>query len=126
MSSRQLTIFQETQDGLLITLNTDESVQEEIQEIKEKFEIGEYGYGVTWWELNEFNFCNGYHEVPDGYKGLTSAPMISDVFFNEEMSEEDACDAKVWAFLDYMIRDEIRELFDKGFVLFNKIENTLQ
>jgi hypothetical protein len=126
MAAQQLTTFTETPEGLLIELSKDPDHQEDIQEIKEKFEKGEYSYSTTWWELNEVNFCNGYHEVPDKYKGLTDAPMISDAFFHEEMSEEYACNAKVWAFLDYMVRNEIQELFDKGFVLFNKIENTLQ
>jgi len=121
MAARQLTSFKETPEGLLIKLSTDPEDQEDIQDIKDKYIEGKLGYFQAWGELNEVNFCNGYCEVRDEFKGLTEAPMITNGIIDEETTEEEFKSTKWWAFLDYQTRSELDELFDEGFVLFQKI-----
>lgn len=119
-----LTTFKETPEGLLISLNTEYVA--EIQEVRDTVKDGNFNYQSLWADLLETPLCNGYHNVPDEYKGLTEAPMISDTFFDEETTKDEFESAKVWAFLDYQTRDELRELVEKGFVLFPLVNNGTQ
>lgn len=118
-----LTSFIKTTEGLRIELNDTPSAKEDIQEVREKFESGEWTYEQAWWELCESPLCNGYNEVkPETIAALTSAPIIADSIIDEETTQEDFERTNIWAFMDYMVRDELRELLDKGFVVFPLIQ----
>jgi hypothetical protein len=120
---KNLTHFTETKEGLRIELNTTPSAQEDIQEVRENLESGKWGYHDAFWELCESPLCNGYSMVrPELIGALTDAPIISDGIFDEETTKEEANNSKIWWFPDYMVRDELRELLDKGFVIFTQTQ----
>lgn len=114
------TDFEELENGnLKITLN--KRGKEELAELKERFE--KIGYAI-WWELNEGKFCNGYTEVkPEDIGALTSSPLIANGIIDEETTQEELDNTKVWFFPNYQVISEIEELFEKGEVIFVNADN---
>lgn len=119
MSAQMLTTFHEEPGGLRIELNREH--MEDIQELVDKYSEGKINHYQMWWELNERNFCNGYHEVADQYKGLTEAPMIANGIIDEETTTEDFEQTLFWYYPDYMIKDCCMELIERGEVFFPKL-----
>lgn len=104
--------------NLKISLN--KNGKDDLIELKEKHE--KIGTLQIWWELNEGMFTNGYSEIqPEQIGALTSAPIISDGFIDEETTKEEFKQTKFWWFPNYMVIDEVAELFEKGFVIFDKV-----
>jgi len=84
-----------------------------------------YGYWSIMSALFERYSCNGsFNHFDSGqgnpFIGLTSAPAIA-----EDMSVEDdgtcSINGRCWAFMDYAIRDDLEELKNKGFVIYQLI-----
>ena len=108
----QYTIFKVMPDGnLKISLNP-ELTREERKEARK----------LDWWELNEYNFCNGFQELDDFARcyigALTDSPIISDGVIDEETTEGEYECTKIWWFPNYMVQDEKAILFSKGNVIF--------
>lgn len=77
-------------------------------------------------ELLEHEICNGSFtpfDAGDGnpFVGLSSAPCIAEAMITED-NGENVIDGRLWAFTDYMIRDELEELRNKGRVVFDLVE----
>lgn len=120
---QRYTNFTITEAGLLIQLTEagKEYARETIKTLKETEGLNEAFPGMPreiWGELNEWQFCNGYWDIPAHLKGLTEAPMISDSIITDETTQLEYDYANVWAFTDYMVRDELQELMEQGEVLF--------
>lgn len=59
----------------------------------------------------------GYKQIqPEDIGALTSAPIVTKA--NEKRDNPSV----IWVFNDYMIKDEIEELIEHGYVIFNKEE----
>lgn len=113
----QYTKFTPTPNGLLIEL-TDEG-KEAAADFLENLESGNSTYDQSWWDLNEYNFCNGYRPVePRDIGALTDSPIIADGHIDEETTQEELDNTKVYWFPNYMVIDELRELLTNGSVLF--------
>jgi hypothetical protein len=124
----QYTTFTITEQGLLIQLTDEgkEYAKEILETYKECIGIKEAFPGMPrhlWEELNEVNFCNGYCNVPDQHKGLTEAPMISDSIIDEETTQLEIDSCNIWAFTDYMVKDELEILLTTGQVLFPRVQS---
>lgn len=112
----QYTIFEVLPDGnLKISLNPELT----IDEIWEAWE-------ADWWELNEYHFCNGYHEINDFARcyigALTESPIISDGYIDDETTDEEIECTEIWWFPEYMVKDERKELFLNNEVIFTKAD----
>ena len=84
------------------------------------------GYWDCMADLFEGYSCNGSFSHFDAGKanpfvGLTDAPCIA-----ESMYPDDDCknviDGRLWAFKDYVMRDDLEELKNKGFVIYQLVE----
>lgn len=109
------TIFEEQENGLLIKLN--DRGREELEDLTALHK--EKGPVAIWFELNEAAFYNGYQDIrPEVIGALTSSPIIANDFIDEETTQEDLDNTKIWWFPNYMIIDEVEELLTKGEVFF--------
>lgn len=72
------------------------------------------------WDFFESELTNGYNLVGDEFKGLTEAPMISDGLINDETTEEEIKDTKVWYYDKYMTHSLAEELLKNGKIVFTK------
>lgn len=79
-------------------------------------------YHSLWWDLNEYHFCNGYFDMT-GKIALWGGPAISDTIFDEETTEEEKQRARIWAFMNYALEDELSEVLKGNTVIFTLIEN---
>ncbi len=72
-------------------------------------------------ELFEYEMCNGYSYVqPEHIGALTSSLIIGDGFIDEDTSIEDINTTNTWWFPDYQVLNEIDELYEKGYIIFQK------
>lgn len=113
----QYTKFTPTNNDLIIELT--EAGKEIAGEFLERLETE--NYHSLWWELNEYNFCNGWYEVrPETIAALTDSPIIADGIIDEETTSEEFNNINVYWFPNYIVIDELRELLAG-----NKVEFTL-
>jgi hypothetical protein len=78
--------------------------------------------GNVLYDLLEFEICNGSFtpfDADDGnpFVGLTSAPCIAEAMTTED-DGTNVIIGRLWWFPDYMIRDELGELRDRGRVVY--------
>lgn len=82
-------------------------------------------YWRTMAELFEGYACNGSFDHFDSgqanpFIGLTSAPAVAEVM-NTDDEGNHTIDGRCWAFMDYMVRDDLEELKRKGFVIYQLV-----
>lgn len=78
------------------------------------------------YDLLEYERCNGGYTPFDAgdanpFVGLSSAPCIAEGMTTED-DGQNVIDGRFWAFTDYVIRDELEELRDRGRVTFTLVE----
>jgi hypothetical protein len=118
--NQKIITLQETAGGnLRIELDNTEDAREELEALMDK-----HTDEIVWDELLEPYYVNGSYSMvnPITIGALTSSPIIAS---EPAMYEDDGDslptlhpDAKTWWFPDYMVRSELQELLDKGFVIF--------
>jgi len=74
------------------------------------------------YDLLEHEICNGSYTPFDAgqgnpFVGLSSAPCIAEAMTTED-DGANIIDGRFWYFADYMIRDELEDLRNKGRVVF--------
>lgn len=83
------------------------------------------GYWQNMAELFEAFSCNGsfvHFDAGQGnpFIGLTSAPAVAECMDYDDNGNA-SIDGRAWAFNGYMIRDDLGELKNKGYVIYNLI-----
>ncbi len=72
------------------------------------------------WEFFEKELTNGFNLVGADHKGLTEAPVIADGVIDDETTEEDMKNTKVWYYDNYQITGVQQVLLKDGKIVFTK------
>ena len=78
-------------------------------------------------EVIEYQLCTGWEEIkPEEIGALTSSIILSDDVTRDDSTDEITDIGNVWWFPDYMIKDEVQELLDKGYIDFTLGESYVE
>ena len=72
----------------------------------------------SYWINGEFTHFDPSNANP--FVGLTSAPCIAESMYPDDC--KNVIDGRLWAFKDYVMRDDLDELKNKGFVIYQLVE----
>ena len=107
--------------NLSISLNTDKDIKEDLTELIELYNTGERDHVMIWLDLLEHHSCNDVYSyvMPEKIGALTDSPIIGyEAYLDEDGEIEENEDTKYWWFPNYMVTDELDELFNNGSVIF--------
>ncbi len=121
MNQQIITLSETAEGNLRIDLDNTEEAREELKDLMDK-----HPDNTVWWELLEPYYTNGGYSLisPETIGALTESPIIASEPVSWDDNEDMYLhkDAKTWWFPDYMVRSELGELLEKGFVIFVKAD----
>lgn len=121
MNNAIITLKELPDGSLQIELDNTEEAREELEALMDK-----HPDNTVWAELLEPYSTNGGYSLisPETIGALTESPIIASEPVSWDDNEDMYLhkDAKVWWFPDYMVRSELGELLEKGFVVFTKAD----
>lgn len=103
-----------------LKLTAGNAARSELKSLRERF-----GYWQAMADALEGYSCNGSFTHFDAgqanpFVGLTSAPCIAEVMDTDDDGRQ-SVDGRLWWFPDYVIRDDLEELYRKGYVIYNPV-----